>query len=181
MTDAAIESEYFEWLYHIVCDTKYSGASYRKLMWMLHSVAFTYRNPMDANRADDGGDLRSRFGSETGYSTAAIASYLDQAPCSVLEMMVALAIRCEEHIMYDPEVGDRTAVWFWTMVVSLGLKGMDDEAFDEEHVGKVVRKFLRGKYRRDGGGGLFHVKGFEEDMRDLEIWYQMCAYLDSIE
>lgn len=50
-----------------------------------------------------------------------IASYLDNRPCSVLEMIIALAIRLEEHIMDDPDIGNRTGQWFWDMIVSLGL------------------------------------------------------------
>ena len=42
-----------------------------------------------------------------------ISAYLDNKTCSVLEMMIALAIRCEEHIMDDPDVGNRTGQWFW--------------------------------------------------------------------
>ena len=41
-------------------------------------------------------------------------------------MMIALAIRCEEHIMDDPDAGDRTGQWFWSMLVSLGLGSMDE-------------------------------------------------------
>ena len=76
--------------------------------------------PMDGNRAEDGIDLRYRFGHEQHYSDAMVASFLDDRPCSVLEMMIALSIRCEEHIMDDPDVGNRTGQWFWSMIASLG-------------------------------------------------------------
>jgi len=75
--------------------------SYQKLLRHLHNIDFQYMLPMDGNRAEDGIDLRYRFGYEKEYEGSTIASYLDNSPCSVLEMLIALAFRCEEHIMTD--------------------------------------------------------------------------------
>ena len=174
-----MRGEYFRWLYSIVCDERYSARTHVKLLAYLHSVEFTCALPMDANRADDGRDLRYRFGYENGYSNRTVAERLDDDPCSVLEMMVALALRIEESIMSDPVEGDRTGQWFWEMVVNLGLGSMDDEGFDRARASKVVRRFLARDYRRDGGGGLFRIEGTRDDMRSVEIWYQMCAYFES--
>ena len=85
---------------------------------------------MDADRAEDGINLRYRFGYENGYESAMIASYLDDRPCSVLEMMVALSMKMEEQIMDDPDIGDRTSVWFWKMIDNLGLGTMHDGIID---------------------------------------------------
>ena len=109
-------------MYQLVFDGRYSKRlSYRKLLRELHRIEFTYSIPMDGNRAEDGVDLRYRFGYENGYSSSMISVYLDNRMCSVLEMMIALAIRCEEHIMDDPDIGNRTGQWFWNMIVNLGL------------------------------------------------------------
>lgn len=99
-------------------------------------------------------------------------SYLDNRPCSVLEMIIALAIRLEEHIMDDPDIGNRTGQWFWDMIVSLGLGSMDDSKFDKAHAIDVIRRFLDRDYGRDGKGGLFTIEHCRYDMRDIEIWYQ---------
>lgn len=132
------------------------------------------------NRYDDGIDLRYRFGNEQGYRDSMIASYLDNRPCSVLEMIIALAIRLEEHIMDDPDIGNRTGQWFWDMIVSLGLGSMDDSKFDKAHAIDVIRRFLDRDYGRDGKGGLFTIEHCRYDMRDIEIWYQANWYLDNI-
>lgn len=100
--------------------------------------------------------------------------------CSVLEMMVALAIRCEESIMDDPNMGDRTGQWFWGMVVNLGLGSMTDAFYDEQVVDDILARFLNRKYEPDGKGGLFTVRHCEQDLRKVEIWHQLCWYLDSI-
>ena len=110
----------------------------------LHRIEFTYSIPMDGNRAEDGVDLRYRFGYENGYSSSMISTYLDNRMCSVLEMMIALAIRCEEHIMDDPDVGNRTGQWFWNMIVNLGLGSMNDSKFDRDYVEDIVQRFWIG-------------------------------------
>ncbi len=112
MTKSELNDPYFEWMYRLVVDDRYSNKSYRRLFYKLHDTEFAYTIPMDGNRAEDGIDLRYRFGREQGYRDAVIANCLDIRPCSILEMMIALAIRCEEHIMEDPDIGrpDRAVV-----------------------------------------------------------------------
>ena len=182
MTRNELNNAYFEWLYELVCTSeRYSRRrSYYKLLRYLHSVDFTYMLPMDGNRAENGVNLRYRFGDEYSYRDSMIASYLDDRPCSVLEMMVALAIRCEERIMTDPDIGDRTGQWFWDMIASLGLRSMSDIAFDEVYVEDVIERFLNRDYKRNGEGGLFTVKRCGRDMRSMDIYYQMCWYLKEI-
>lgn len=130
MTKSELNDPYFEWMYRLVVDDRYSNKSYRRLFYKLHDTEFAYTIPMDGNRAEDGIELRYRFGREQGYRDAVIANRLDIRPCSILEMMIALAIRCEEHIMEDPDIGNRTGQWFWSMLVSLGLGSMSDVRFD---------------------------------------------------
>ena len=181
MTRDELNNEYFEWLYQFVCDEQYlNGSSYRKLLIYLHSRAFEYSIAMDGNRAEDGVDLRYRFGYEKAYEDSVIASYLDNEPCSILEMMVALAIRCEEHIMDNPDIGNRTGLWFWNMITNLGLGSMSDDNFNRDFVNHIVSRFLNRDFERDGKGGLFRVNRCKQDLRSVEIWYQMCWYLNEV-
>ena len=179
MTRDELIDRYFDWMYQLVVDDRYSNKSYRKLFCRLHDTEFTYTIPMDGNRAEDGVDLRYRFGREEGYDDRIIASFLDDRPCSVLEMMTALAIRCEEHLMDDPDVGNRTGQWFWDMLVSLGLGVMDDSQFDRYQVDRILERFLDRGYNRNGEGGLFTVNN-GLDMQKTEIWYQMNYYLSEL-
>lgn len=173
--------EYFRWMYNLVCDERYSkGLVYQKLLRHLHEVDFTYTIGMDGNRAEDGVDLRYHFGRAHNYPYAMIADFLDDRPCSVLEMMIALSIRCEKHIMDDPSIGDRTGQWFWNMITSLDLGAMNDHRYNQEYVDQVLDRFLNRRYERNGKGGLFTVKYGKQDLRTMEIWYQMCLYLDTI-
>lgn len=179
MRTADIKKAYFEWMFNLVCKDRYADTiSYRKLLEYLHSVEFIYCIPNDSDRYDDGLDLRYRFAYIHPEFRDA-ERYL-VGPCSVLEMMISLAIRCEETITTDPKIGDRTGQWFWKMIVTLGLGATTDNRFDEKYVEEVVSKFLHRKYESDGKGGLFQVKGCDCDLRDVEIWNQMCYYLDTL-
>ena len=174
MTRNEIRDYYFDWLCDLVCKDRHSKAvSYSKLLNRLHRTEFTYLIPMDQNRAENGIALRWRFYCETSYNTRSTD------PCSVLEMMVALAISCEA-IMDDPHIGDRTGQWFWSMIVNLGLGSMTDYKFDDIYVDGVIRRFLDRKYEPNGKGGLVTIKNCKYDLRTVEIWNQMCWYLGSI-
>lgn len=174
-----VRAEYFEWMYDLVCGERFSSkiASYRQLLMFLHDAEFIYFVPHDENRAAEGIALRYRFCASTYDEDL---EWCLDGPCSVLEMMIALAIRCEENIMDDPEFGDRTSQWFWQMITNLGLGAMYDSNYNEWLVNDVVTRFLNREYEPDGRGGLFTVKGWYRDMRDAEIWHQLMAYINSI-
>lgn len=182
MSDEDIFAAYFAWLCNHVLKGK-SHVGWYKLLKRLYETQFTYTLPMDDNREADGRGLRYRFLCETRYggliSEGVSWEFQNSVPCSVLEMMIALALRCEEHIMHDNEIGDRTSKWFWEMVGSLGLGGMFDSRYDQEYVDHVLERFLRRDYEPNGRGGLFTVDT-PYDMRDVDIWYQAMFYINSI-
>ena len=97
---------------------------------------------------------------------------MDNEPCSVLEMLIALAYRCEE-LRHDPEYGDRTGQWFWEMIVNLKLDEFDDANYNETKVTQIVNRFLSRKYQPNGKGGLFFIANPREDLRKVDIWMQM--------
>ena len=174
-----LDREYFNWMYKLVCGNKhYNSIAYHKLLHALHNTEFTFLIDKDKNRASDGIDLRYQFGYECGYSNDEIASYLDIRPCSVLEMMIALSLNGEQHIMDDPKYGNRTGQWFWNMIVNLGLSNMNDDNFDETYFNRVMQIFLNREYSPNGRGGLFTVHNSPADMRTVEIWYQFMWYLN---
>lgn len=151
------------------------STSFSRLLEHLHRTEFDYTIPMDAKRAKDGMSLRYNFCVDTGESEDEL-----YGPCSMLEMMVALASRCETYIMVDPSKGDRTSQWFWGMIKSLGLNAMTDVRYNEDEVTDILERFLDRDYAPNGKGGLFTVRRGHEDMRRLHIWAQMLAYLNTI-
>lgn len=168
------------WIYHRVIDDSIIRGSYYKLLRFLHEKTFRYSITMDMNREDDGMNLRYRFADETGTDERIVSSALDSRPCTVLEMMAALAIRWEEQIMMAPGKDDRTCIWFFAMLDNLGLSIMDDEDFDEKESDKIIERFLDRDYDPDGRGSLFYIPDCDVDMRDIEIWYQMNRYINKV-
>lgn len=178
MSAAYVRDDYFNWLTGRIggCVT---AASFKKLLWRLHETDFRWKLPMDENRASDGIELRWSYTCET-HKTAMYDEIKRalEGECSVLEMMVALAIRCEE-TMDDVTVGNRTSYWFWEMVKSLGLGAMHDNRFDSDYVNDILETFLDRKYAPDGRGGLFTIRNCEHDLRKVEIWSQLWWFIDS--
>ena len=173
-----VNDEYFEWLCDVINSDRFSKqTTYNKLLAHLHNIEFTWIIPIDDNRADDGIQLRRKF--SLHRNDMRLQGYI-HGPCSVLEMMVALAIRCEEAIMDDVTIGDRTGQWFWGMIHNLGLSPMRDASFDVNYVDDVIARLLNRDYEPDGRGGLFTVRNCAYDMRDVEIWCQLSWYLGSI-
>lgn len=163
-----LKESYFNWLCNIVHDSNHR--KYESLLYLLFNTDYSYRIPMDGNRYEDGIELRYQFGNENHIRESQIATGLDIFPCSVLEMMVALASRCEEMVC-DYRIGDRTATWFWDMVDNLGL----DPVYGEKTNSDILEKFLNNDYESNGRGGLFIING-KGDIRKVEIWYQAMWY-----
>lgn len=162
--------EYFNWL----CD-KIDPRGYRKLLGQLHATPFHYILPMDGNRYEDGISMRYRYSQDMGMHPAETA---DDIPCSVLEMLVALATRMEEEIMADSTFGDRTSMWFWDMIRNLELYDMTDLNYDHNYVEERLLIFMDRLYGFHGeDGALFYVEEPRGDMRCADIWAQMQWYL----
>lgn len=182
MTQKELKERYFIWLCNIVSNEEYfQHLSYSKLLTQLYQTEFIFWYGFDSNRASDGTELRYTFGYENGFDMGFIADELDDSQCSVLEMMVALAIRMEEHIMSDPEFGNRTGQWFWNMIASLGLGHMSNDNYNERVVAVKLSKFMEREYDRNGAGSLFTIDDSDIDMRSVDIWYQMNWYLQRYE
>lgn len=175
-TDLA--GRYFDWLYERVCgDWEPRGLSFHRLLTFLYNQNFTPSCELDGARAEDGLDLRYRFAQTQNIVYQEVQDAFAGIPCSMLEMMVALSIRIEEHILEDAASGNRVGQWFWNMVVSLGLVAMDDTRFDEERAQSVLDRFNAREYQSNGAGGLFTLMHPKEDMRRIDIWYQLMGWL----
>ena len=181
MTKNQSIDHYYYWMYDMLCNGKeFTNVSYDKLLRYLFETDFYAKIPMDENRAADGLDLRYRYDYEQNRKTKNISQYLNNKPCSILEMMVALSIRCEEQIMDNPDIGNRTGQWFWSMIQNLGLYSLTDGHFDEDIVDESIHRLLEREYGPDGTDGLFLLKHCAYDVRHVEIWYQAMWYLDQI-
>lgn len=177
-----IQDDYRNWLIGLTCTWCSNYGSYQQLMQYLYSREFIPIYPNDGNRAQDGVDMRFRFVEmQKGlkYTYHDVYNYMPDR-CNMLEMMAALAQRCEDHIMGDPDIGDRSGVWFYNMIVNMHLSDMTDDNFDVLTVERAITRVIEHSYARNGDGGLFSVKNPNIDMRTAEIWYQMNWYLGEL-
>lgn len=174
MTYDEINNLYFSWIEKLISNDEMKASDYRKLLSFLNDIQFDYLIPMDDNRIADGIDLRYRFGYDTEIPYAQIATYLDIRPASVLEVMVALSLRIEEQFIDGDDVGN----WFWIMIANLGLAEYKDLYFNKAEVDRIIKKFLKRDYEKNGRGSLFITNDRNKDMRQIEIWDQMHLYLN---
>lgn len=162
-------NEYYNWLINIIDDgtaQNHKGLLHEMMMKEFYSIV-----DGDDNREYEGQELRGTFADEFDGAVDGI-----HGPCSVLEMLVALAIRIDRDIQPDMDY-DHTAEWFWLMIGNLGLLKQTDDAIDYEEIDHILDRWLERDYEFSGEGGLFPLEYAEKDQRDVEIWYQMHAYL----
>lgn len=170
--DNDIKYSYFDWMVKLISPNnsiEYIN-HYTKLLQTLNLFDYMPQREMDKNRLLDGLLLRDRFSDEANLDRMDVNYYINE-PCSLLEMMVALAFRCEDTIMYDASKGDRTYIWFQAMLESLNLYEQTNDRFDDDYVRHRISIFLNGQT------SLFSVTTSDIDMTNYDIWYQMQAFL----
>lgn len=172
MNDVPLDEAYFVWLYSQVSSVKNRNRSktYWNLLRLLYKKEFTWLIEKDANRAQDGKDLRREFLRQTEYVVDE-EGWMGMG-CSFLELLVALSWA----LAFEGE--GEAAYWFWDMIRNLGLcECTDADPPDEAIVDHIVNKVINRDYAPNGAGGLFPLQGAEQDQREVELWYQANAYL----
>lgn len=172
-TDGPLDERYLEWLYAFIgaVRNRNPARSHWLLIEKLYHIEFTWFVPNDDNRIADGIDLREEFIAATDAERN--RPWLEEG-CSVLEMLVALCRRAEFESNHD------TYYWFMRILDNLNLREYFDDQFDEEVqmlIDDVIKVVIDRTYRSDGVGGLFPLRHPDTDQREVEIWYQMAAYL----
>lgn len=175
------ESLYFDWLYSHVGSSNLNPAhSYKLLAEQLHKRRFTWSVPMDDNRIADACALRRKFSSIAGIEL----NHEDTDPqygCSVLELILSIADRCAFESA-GSNCGFDTDEWFWILMKNLAMDQYTDDVYCgergvPEQVEHILDVFIDRRYKRDGRGGLFPLRHPNQDQREVELWYQMSAYL----
>lgn len=164
-----IEEAYFNWLCAKVVDAR--DPNYRDLMRILHTTEFAWIVHGDHNRAQEGMELRENFLREAFLRNDDPGWY--EAPCSVLEMLIAFADRAS--FQTDTPLRE----WFWHFLRNLRF----DEyrrvsGSDRREIGEILETFIFRIYDPNGEGGMFPLRSTDNDQRKVEIWYQFCEYLD---
>lgn len=155
-------SDYYLWLESLVSD-----GNHYELIHYLYEYPYRWQFTLDENRAAGGYNLRRQFAYEHGIDIQDVG----YGPCSVLEMLIALADRMRELLTMD--IYD----WFWDLLRNLGLNKFDDDGFDERGVNYILTEWLDRHYDSLGNGSLFPLKRYSGDCRNLDTWGQMNAWI----
>lgn len=134
---------------------------------------YTWFVPNDDNRVQDGKDLRDEFLATQGIDEVDRGWY--DLGCSMLEMLIALSRRLSF------EADQKTAgEWFGILLQNIGLDRCNDKRMTvemEQHIDEVMQCVIYRQYSPTGEGGLFPLRNPQHDQREVEVWYQMSAYL----
>lgn len=167
MANPAVDNAYCDWLYRKV-GVYGTDPDVDLVLDILSGTDFIWSVANDDNRAADGLVLRSTFMDDENWNSRPF----DDSPCTVLEMLIALANRIDNDIMWDGE-NDNTEKWFWEMVENLHM-----DWHNSKDIRIKINNFLNRRYDVNGVGGIFPLKqNTYQDQREIEIWYQAQSYL----
>lgn len=166
-----LDEAYFDWLYDQVGSVRIGNPSktYWKMLELLFFKEFVWIVSNDDNRAEDGRDLRLEFVNEKGIK--ADRNWMDLG-CSMLELLIGLSRRLAF------EADGRASDWFWKLINNIGLDQYHDGMhLPKEKINEILDNIIWRNYRPNGHGGLFPLDHAVEDQREVELWYQLSAYL----
>ena len=168
---------YFEWLCFQVGIYDGWHPDKEDLLWQLHSIDFRFSIPTDINRVSDAKRLRYRY-SDSQRRGAAEVEDMGAWPVSVLEILVALADRFAEDVMGDDPDRDIFKKLFWQMLTNLGIMRFKGTRLDKGRICTIIEIWISRDFEPDGGGSPFPLKNPPADQRRVEIWNQICHYID---
>jgi hypothetical protein len=178
VSEEPLDARYLRWLYGQIGSTQITDPShtYWELAKRFHQTPFHWFVHNDDNRAEDGKELRFEFLSD--YHIFEHDNSWVDLECSLLEMLIALARRTAF------ESCGEAHEWFWIFMRNLDLVQYTDAVWNrhsELEVDHALRRFNYRHYGKNGTGGIFPLHSSHNDQRQVELWYQMSAYLQENE
>jgi len=160
-----LHETYLDFLESQVREERKDKNSYRDLINIMFAKEFVWLVPNDDNRIGDGLEVRSQW-----FDTIVVIG-LDW--CSFLEVIVGLSRRMEL-------ITDESAEgWGWQLITNLGLDKMRDplSQYKTRKANDILDAAIWRNYNPDGSGGFFPLLHPKDDQREIELWYQMNAYI----
>lgn len=180
MDERTFSQGYFNWLCSKV-QHKNKRLNHKALLNLLYEKPFRWSVDYDGNRCDDGLELRDLYIQEFDVDESHLeVKYFLKRPCSVLEVLVAIARRMYDlqYILSDPV--DHTNRWFHELLGNLQLERFSDDIspVQEAEIDDILEIWLGRTYDEHGFGGIFPLKKRPlKDQTRVELWYQMMLYL----
>ena len=173
--ELSLNDNYFKWLLEILGFKEPMSCRYISMLSYMYSTSFRLTDPIvghDDNRLNDGFELRATY--SNNFTMPDLPGIFDEE-VSVLEVLVAFAMRIDDDIMYDGSL--HASKWFFIMVDNLGMTNFTDDrlgldwCIDDEE--QILDIWMSRQYGPDGRGTIFPLKTTTFDQRNLEMWYQM--------
>lgn len=151
--------------------------TYDGLLELMFETKFAFLDsiPRDENRMGDGCALRYEFCNERDMTTD---SLIFLGPASFLEVLIGLSRRLAFTAGHKSAPG-----WAWVLLANLNLHRAADPITRPKarKVSQTLERCIWREYEPDGFGGFFPLREPREDQRQVEIWYQMAAYVSEME
>lgn len=154
------------YLFWILEQLNFGGGTKIDQLRRLHNTEFIWVLDHDRRRALDGLTFRSNY---PGFNEFSLCDH--NRPCSVLEMLAALAIRMDKEWIGNARI-NKAYIPFKDMIRNLGL--------NEKNFYQKINDWMYRRFGRNGEGSIFPLKYPipEEDQRNIEIWNQMVRYIN---
>lgn len=150
---------YFSWLCEQVC----ADNEYIELLSILDEYDYIWHLVLDENRAKGGMALRSKYAKEVGVFVQDVRT----GACTLLEMLIGLS-----ELMSDQIDGSEASECFWMIIDNLRLRNV---GINRAHT--IIQNFLTNNYS-NASGGLFPLKNYYGDVRGLDLYSQMNAWIE---
>lgn len=173
---------YFDYLFEKVERNSYGSVVDERICSTLHSIIF------DSDIVDDTRIEDIQAAREDYFNLVECRPEWDSAifegdeEFSVFELLVTLAEKLESKLMRNPIYGDRTPVWFWSMLENLDITTdtviKEDGNIDSDYIMSVICRWLYKEFQYNGDGSPFPLKNPSEDTRLCSIWRHAMYYLN---
>jgi len=173
-TNQDLKEAYLRWLEPQLRDDHGNpGDTYWGLINFMFDKAFEAIMPMDENRMADGLDLRLEFTREQNLQPKTLDSI---GPCSFLEVLIGLSRR----VAFN--AGGDAPGWAWQLLGNLEMQRLTDPFTrpKQRKAQEVMDAVISRTYMPDGMGSFFPLAWAEDDMTQIELWYQMSAYVGEL-
>lgn len=169
-----LREDYLRWLEPQLSDEAGShGKTYWGLLNFMFDTPFTWIVPMDDNRRVDGLDLRVEFAREVHIRP----SIMDRlGPGSFLEVLIGLS----RHLAFT--AGGEAPGWSWELLTNLELHRLPDPLTrpKQRKAKEIMCIAMERTYSPDGTGGFFPLAWPDGDQTQIELWYQMNAFIEEL-
>jgi len=188
MSDRLTE-DYLRWLAPQIRDENdglsHPDREYGDIMTIMYEKEFLGPVPNDYNRMVDGLGLRVEFCHDNGIPTSArrdpvLRAFLHKShpdpPCSFLEVLIGLSRRLAF------AAGGSAPGRAYQLMSNLGIHRMVDPVSKRSanKANDILERCIQRTYTPDGVGGFFPLENANEDQTEVELWYQMAAYITEV-